>query len=797
MRLSRVTSGEEIVLAMDAQIGAGGEAVVLPVLSEPGLAAKIYHNPEPTQWRKLQAMLQNPPVDPMAAEHAISIAWPLDRLVTADARRAFAGYLMPRVTGVHPLFEYCNPSSRRRTAPLFSYKYLLRTARNLCAAVNALHERGYVIGDLNESNILVAPSALVTLVDTDSFQVPTAGSDVTGVYRCTVGKPEFTAPELSGISFGEIDRNQTHDNFALAVLIYQILMEGAHPFAGEYTGPGDAPPYADRIAAGHFPHGAKRTPYRPLKISPPLGIMHPGVGALMLRCFEDGHARPALRPSATMWMEALKAAEEALVECEKNDQHVYSGHLEACPWCERRGMLGGRDPFPAKDVVARGEHNPPPRRRKTPLPSVSSSSGIYYGRSSVSLPPPVPPPPVNPVSWAAAGLALAACWSLVVTSPPIPLGAAIAAAAVSLLAYFVAPRWKGSGKIVASCALILALWAGIDGAIDFRDVVSPLPVKTVPLVSPPRAIAFAAGRFVTATERAEDQRLLGGRVQTWNPDTGKYIGMLAEYPGSVYSLQSAADDETLAAAVSSPMEECRMELLKARYTGSHFPQIVTGTGQVCGAISPDARYTAMGMLNGTVLVISTANQHVVNKLRLKGEVLALAFAPNSKQLAIGTGSPPGGIRSGAITMVDATTGNKLWEKEGHGNALTALAFAPNGSEVVTGGANRAVQFRNALTGEPGLCIEADASRVTAICFSRDGKLLAVGYDPMGDQAEFAHIGMYTVGSTLPYTTLPGHSQRITGLVFSADSKLLGSVGLDMNLKIWRLNRFKGPVPEAH
>ena len=58
--------------------------------------------------------------------------------------------------------------------------------------MRALHERGYVVGDVNESNILVNRGALVTLIDTDSFQVRSAEQ----VYRCRVGKPEYTPPEL-------------------------------------------------------------------------------------------------------------------------------------------------------------------------------------------------------------------------------------------------------------------------------------------------------------------------------------------------------------------------------------------------------------------------------------------------------------------------------------------------------------------------------------------------------------------------------------------------------------------------
>ena len=61
---------------------------------------------------------------------------------------------MRRVDKVRRILEFYNPRSRLQTCPLFHYGYLLRTARNLAAAVRAVHERGYVIGDVNESNIL-------------------------------------------------------------------------------------------------------------------------------------------------------------------------------------------------------------------------------------------------------------------------------------------------------------------------------------------------------------------------------------------------------------------------------------------------------------------------------------------------------------------------------------------------------------------------------------------------------------------------------------------------------------------
>jgi serine/threonine protein kinase len=792
LRLTRVATGEEIALATnaDAQIGAGGEAVVLPVLARPELAAKIYHRPEARQWRKLEAMLQNPPVDPMAEEQATSIAWPLDRLTTADSRHAFAGYLMPRVTGASPLFEYYNPAARRRIAPLFSYRYLLRTARNLCAAVSALHERGYVIGDLNESNILVAPSALVTLVDTDSFQVPAHGSD--GVFRCTVGKAEYTPPELSGLSFSEIDREQKHDNFALGVLIFQILMEGAHPFAGQYLGEGDAPTYAERIAAGHYPFGSSPGPYRPLRIAPPIGTLHPEIRALAVQCFEEGHRRPAMRPSASSWLEALKLAEEALIACDKNLQHLFFSHLQSCPWCARKEMLGGLDPFPAAEVVARGEHNPPKRRKRPTLPDSPDALYSVSPTYSASVAPPMPPPPVNPIAWVSLAFSLAACWSLVVAAPPFPLVAAGTAIAAAIGAFFASARFKGSGKILASFAMFLALWVSIDGAIDFRDVVSPMPVKTVPLVSPPRAVVYASNRFITGTERAEDQRLIGGRVQSWDPKTGKFIGMLAEYPGSVFSLEAARDDNTLVAAVSSPMEPSRIDLLRAQYTGSRSPQISFGTGQVCGTISPDGSRTCMGLLNGKLLVISSRSLQVVAKGQVKGEVLSVHFSPDARYVAITVGSPPGSIASGSVAVMDANTGTILWRKEAHTNAAFNAVYTPDGTRLLSCGADRRIHIWNAADGTELQTLTSPAGRVTTLALNREGTLLAAACDPADESQGFSAIYLYRTGDATPYAKLPGHSQSVTAMAFSANSALLGSVGLDMNLKIWRLNQFGQP-----
>ncbi|MBW4667525.1 MAG: tetratricopeptide repeat protein [Cyanomargarita calcarea GSE-NOS-MK-12-04C] len=355
---------------LTASLGRGGEACVYTLPIDGNLVAKIYHKPTVSHARKLAVMLAHPPSNPTASLGHISIAWPNEVLISADGSDRIIGFLMPRIRQMRPIIDFYNPRTRRLHCPLFNYQYLLRTARNLAAAFAALHNSGYCVGDVNESNIMVSDTALVTIVDTDSFQVPDPDNNI--VYRCEVGKPEFTPPELQNITFAACDRAVSHDLFGLSVLLFQLLMEGTHPFSGIYQGAGEPPPYEARIAAGHFPYSRHRdVPYISTPIAPPWEILHPKLRELFVRCFEDGHSQPNQRPTAQAWLFALAEAEESLVTCTNNPQHRYNNHLHTCPWCERTLRLGGRDPFPSPKAVECKEHlqpRIPTKRRHVPAP---------------------------------------------------------------------------------------------------------------------------------------------------------------------------------------------------------------------------------------------------------------------------------------------------------------------------------------------------------------------------------------------------------------------------------------------
>lgn len=333
------TEGKPILLG--GELGRGGEATVYASKAS-SQAVKIYHKPSAEKTRKLELMISRPPVDPTKKASHVSIAWPTG-LVKNEVGEV-VGFTMPLVntTKAIPLHQLYNPKARRRRAPGITGQYLVRIARNLSAVVAALHDKGYVIGDLNESNVLVTDRALVTLVDCDSVQA----RDNNTIYRCTVGKGEYTPPELQGKPFEKINRSKGHDAFGLAVLLFLLLMEGVHPFSGVYALEGEPPGLLENIRTKKSPY-LKSKELKPMPIAPSFSSLPTSLQRLFKRALG---ARPRWRPTAGAWRRELERLEQNLAVCHQNSFHIYSDHLQKCPWCERNNSLG-IEAFPAANSI--------------------------------------------------------------------------------------------------------------------------------------------------------------------------------------------------------------------------------------------------------------------------------------------------------------------------------------------------------------------------------------------------------------------------------------------------------------
>src|SRR5262250_3136852 len=223
---SFLTSKSEIV-RLGRRIGVGAEGEVCEIQDRSDLVAKIYHEPPPPEKAEKLVALSR-----LGHERLFNLsAWPVSTLRDAPDG-AVVGFVMKRISGAEEVHALHSPKSRLQKFPEASWAFLIYVAANIARAVAAIHEHGFVIGDLNPKNILVTRKATVYLLDVDSFQVMADGK----TYRCDGGFPEYTPPELQGVAFRMVDRTQEHDYFGLAVVIFQLLFMGRHPFSGRFLG---------------------------------------------------------------------------------------------------------------------------------------------------------------------------------------------------------------------------------------------------------------------------------------------------------------------------------------------------------------------------------------------------------------------------------------------------------------------------------------------------------------------------------------------------------------------------------
>ena len=278
-------------------IGAGGEGEVYEDRSDPSMVIKVLHQQHATPERaaKLQAMCANPPQD------AREFSWP--NLLETDS--GGLRYRMPRASGqAGTAYRFISANERRHLPQRQQdYQYRANIGVRIAEAFRRLHAIHVRIGDVNPSNILVSDGGSVMLIDCDSFQIP--GPPGRQPYPCVVGSPEYTAPEID--DFRRQFRSQDSDNFALAVLLYQLLSNGSHPYQGIDASPGEAVSnIRERIKDHRFAHQPRGGRWRPTpgQLRSWLAMPEPVRNAFR-QAFSPGASHIG-RPTADAWASILE-----------------------------------------------------------------------------------------------------------------------------------------------------------------------------------------------------------------------------------------------------------------------------------------------------------------------------------------------------------------------------------------------------------------------------------------------------------------------------------------------------------
>lgn len=276
-----------------SQLGKGGEGDVFETDS-PGVLCKLYHDDKLTvgKQKKIELMTTR------KVSHQ-GICWPTEAV--KDSQGVFRGFLMPKAVGEplgHGLFI---PTVWMKTHPDWTRVESVRLAINVLEGIQYLHRMKVLLGDINPMNILVKDENNVYFVDCDSFQVDG--------FPCPVGSENFVAPEIQGKDFRHFLRTSEHEEFAVASLIFMMMMPGKPPYS--HQGGADG---ATNIRKMHFPYplGEKSSS------GAPEGAWRFCWSHLTRRIKELFHQtfhvdyRDQNRPSLTDWLRAFKDYERIL-----------------------------------------------------------------------------------------------------------------------------------------------------------------------------------------------------------------------------------------------------------------------------------------------------------------------------------------------------------------------------------------------------------------------------------------------------------------------------------------------------
>lgn len=324
-----VYDGQRRKIPLGDTIARNEDSVIYRVPDNTMFIVKLYRDPNEERKQKITWMVKNPPYDPNQTCGHTSIAWP--RWMLYNDQGEWIGYVLDYIQHNRTMREVFDPELRARNH--FDERYIYRSARYLASSLHAIHtaETSYVVGNLNPDDILVTPTSRITIIAMDSIQVMETRNDKTIRHPARTGKTGYMPPEWFHQRSTNAPLQPEHDLFALAVIIFQLLMHGHHPFDGQWQGPGNPPNLDERIRQGMFPYAETTSAGLTPPSSELFQTLPPELRELMRRCFCDGHTDPSRRPSAAEWEETIAQAEQQLVVCRQG--HVYAQHLAVCPTC--------------------------------------------------------------------------------------------------------------------------------------------------------------------------------------------------------------------------------------------------------------------------------------------------------------------------------------------------------------------------------------------------------------------------------------------------------------------------------
>ena len=208
------------------------------------------------------------------------------------------------------------------------------------------------------------------------------------------------------------------------------------------------------------------------------------------------------------------------------------------------------------------------------------------------------------------------------------------------------------------------------------------------------------------------------------------------------------------------------------------------------AFSPDRCLLASTSSDATARIwdIASSKPSERSVLRQSGDRLhALAFAPNSRTIAIGSGA-----LNGFIWLYDVSDSKpqEAGTLRGARGAIDALSFSADGKHVAGAGEDRTLRIwesARGTNGEARALLLGHTQPVRAVAFSPDGSGAATA-------ARDATVRLWTLGRIRSTErAVLSHGGEVNALAYAPDGKTLATASQDGAIRLWDLTAIKPSV----
>lgn len=161
----------------------------------------------------------------------------------------------------------------------------------------------------------------------------------------------------------------------------------------------------------------------------------------------------------------------------------------------------------------------------------------------------------------------------------------------------------------------------------------------------------------------------------------------------------------------------------------------------CIAFSPDGQYLACGVTN-SIYIYNINNGEKIKVISHNNTITALDYSPDGQYIA------GGDIKD--VNIWNVNSGKLSKTLYGLSNYILTVDYSPNGQYIVAAGMDHKCKFKmwNTSTGALVQSIDQKGPDINSLCFSPDGKSLAMGLRTYGDLFEVTTACIYKTHSAI-------------------------------------------------